>query len=74
MKSTVVFTPNVINTLNALPENERLSIACALVGEMIFGQDAMGALNSVEKMLYTMIRYNVRQDSERFSSASARTA
>ena len=45
MNSNIVLSRYVINTINSLPEEERLSIASALAGEMILGAKLTNELN-----------------------------
>ena len=63
MKSNIVLSRYVINTINSLPENERLSIASALAGEMILGAKLTNELNPREEMLYSVIRNFIMRDS-----------
>lgn len=63
--SCFVISSNVINTINALPVEERLAITTALAAEMILGADPHGQLTPIQEVLYTMIRRYVTQDTRR---------
>ncbi|MGN0219268.1 MAG: hypothetical protein ACI4AX_03175 [Muribaculaceae bacterium] len=71
MKSNIVLSRYVINTINSLPENERLSIASALAGEMILGAKLTNELNPQEEMLYSVIRNFIMRDSHEYNKAMA---
>lgn len=65
MGTTIVITPNVINTINALPVEERLAITAALASELILGKESASSLTPVQAMVYSMIKDYVYRDSER---------
>ena len=44
METAFVITPHVINTLNALPEQERVAVASALAVELLLGTQCNGGL------------------------------
>lgn len=71
MGNTIVISKHVINTINALPEEERLAVTAALAGELILGADSTAALTPVQEMIYGMIRQYVRRDTEKCLSAAA---
>lgn len=66
MNQNIVFTPHVINTLRALPVNERLNIASALAGEILLGTE-INDLEPIESMIYSILRFYIRQDSMRLA-------
>jgi len=66
MNQNIVFTPHVINTLRALPVNERLNIASALAGEILLGTE-ISDLEPIESMIYSILRFYIRQDSMRLA-------
>lgn len=68
---TIVITPHVINTINSLPEEERLAIAVAMTGEMILGADASKSLTPTQEIIYAMIKQYVRRDTERCLGSAA---
>lgn len=61
-KSAFVISSHVINTINSLPEEERLAITTALAAEMILGINPCGQLSPMQEVLYTMIRQYIRKD------------
>lgn len=65
MDTTIVITSNVINTINALPIEERLAITAALASELILGKESASSLTPVQAMVYSMIKDYVNRDSER---------
>lgn len=71
MNSNIVLSRYVINTINSLPEEERLSIASALAGEMILGAKLTNELNPQEEMIYSVIRNFIMRDSHEYNKAMA---
>lgn len=71
MNSNIVLSRHVINTINSLPEEERLSIASALAGEMILGAKLTNELNPQEEMIYSVIRNFIMRDSHEYNKTMA---
>ncbi len=71
MNHNIVFTPHVINTLRALPVNERLNIASALAGELLLGAE-INDLEPIETMIYSILRFYIKQDSNRLGAPAAK--
>lgn len=69
MNQAIVLTPHVINTINSLPEEERVAVASAFVSEMIMGVNPDESLSPLQKMLYSVIKLYVQQDSIKLSTA-----
>lgn len=67
-RNAIVITPNVINTLRALPYEERLAVASALAGEMLLGAGVATDLAPEEDLVYTILRNYVHRASERYNS------
>lgn len=65
MNSAIIISSRVIDTIKSLPETERKAIATALSAELILGADPDETLNSFQSMLYSIIRFYVKRDSER---------
>ena len=65
-RAPIVITQHVINTINSLPEEERIAVAGAIISEMILGVNPERELSSLQTMLYSVIRFYVQQDSEKF--------
>lgn len=63
---SIVITPHVINTINSLPKEERVAVTSAFVCEMIMGVNPEKELTSLQTMLYSVIRFYVQQDSEKY--------
>ncbi len=68
MKGSIVITPNVINTIKALPSEERKVIANALISDIILGNDPKDELSPMHEMIYSIIRFYIKQDSMRHRS------
>jgi hypothetical protein len=67
MATSIVLSQSVISTIQSLPEQERLSIAAAIAGEMILGSDVRHDLTPYESILYTMISDSVARDSAKYN-------
>lgn len=74
MISPVIFSTRVLTTLNALPADQRDTMAAALTGEFLLGTDVSQSLSGEEVLVYAIIRQYVRQDmahARRMESANA---
>ncbi len=67
MNQSIVLTPHVINTINALPTEERVAIAGAIAGEIILGASVRDDLTPQQSMLYAVIKDYIRRDSARMA-------
>lgn len=67
METAFVITPHVINTLNALPEQERLAVASALAVELLLGARCNGELTPMQEVIYAMISQYVHRDTQRYN-------
>lgn len=65
MNGNIVISQHVINTIQALPESERTSITQALACDLILGQDPCEMLSPFQSILYSIIRYYVKKDTQR---------
>lgn len=65
MNTSLFLSSRVISTLNALPEDDRLAVASAIVGELIFGGVAKGALTPIQNLAFEIIRSYVRRDTQK---------
>ena len=63
MNQSIVISPRVISTIQALPYDDRIAVVSALAGELILGQNPEANLSPMETMLYQMILSYVRHDS-----------
>lgn len=61
MIAPVFFSPRVLSTINALPENDRKAIAAAITGEFILGAQT-GDLTPVQTLVMAIIRRYVEHD------------
>jgi hypothetical protein len=66
MATTIVLSQNVIKTIQSLPQDERLSIAAAIAGEMILGRNVRQDLTPFENVIYALISNNVERDSQKY--------
>lgn len=64
---SIVISSHVINTINSLPEEEKVAVATAFVSEMIMGVDPENALSPLQAMLYGIIKSYVERDSMKFN-------
>ncbi len=62
MNNGIIISKHVINTIQALPPNEREAISKALACEFILGQEPCESLTPIQGILYSMIRYYVKKD------------
>lgn len=69
MNSAIYLSPRVINTLNALPEDDRIAVASAITGELILGAQATDHLTPMQTLAFTIIRSYVRSDTCRLERA-----
>ncbi|MCM1292763.1 MAG: hypothetical protein NC111_02320 [Bacteroides sp.] len=65
----VLISKHVINSINALPEEDRGAIAIALVEEMVLGNNPDDKLSPFQAMLYSMIRFYVKKDSHKIAAS-----
>lgn len=67
--NSILITPHVINTINSLPDEERAAIANTLAAELILGEKPKTALSPMQEMLYSIIRFYVKQDTIKYAMA-----
>ncbi len=65
MNRAFYISQHVIDTINSLPIDERVSISSAIIGELILGESAKEHLSPTEVMLYSVIRRYIEQDTVR---------
>ncbi len=64
MQQSIVFSNHVINTIKALPIDERRSVVNALTSEIFMDESSEShELSPMEEMICTIIRFYVKQDS-----------
>ena len=66
MNNPVILSSRVIDTINSLPEAERIAVASAISAQLILGADASSALSPIENMLFSMICSYVRHDTAQY--------
>ena len=65
MKTPLVISSRVIDTINSLQPLDRTIISNALSMEFILGQNPESTLTPIHTITYAVIRYYVTQDSKR---------
>lgn len=65
MDKSIIISSHVVDTIKSLPESERAAIANALASELILGADPDAMLSPFQAMLYSIIRFYVKRDTER---------
>ena len=67
--NSILITPHVINTINSLPDEERTAIANTLAAELILGEKTEDSLSPMQEMIYSIIRFYVKQDTIKYTMA-----
>ncbi|MDE6090897.1 MAG: hypothetical protein K2G41_09360 [Duncaniella sp.] len=70
MKTPLIISPRVIDTINSLQPSDRTSITNALGMEFILGQNPDKMLTPMQSIIYAVVRFYVTQDSQRQTVAS----
>ncbi|MBD5314270.1 MAG: hypothetical protein HDS06_08680 [Bacteroides sp.] len=70
MKTPLIISPRVIDTINSLQPSDRASITNALGMEFILGQNPDKMLTPMQSIIYAVVRFYVTQDSQRQTVAS----
>ncbi len=73
MNEAILITPHVIDTIKSLPSEERIAIATALTGELILGRDPSKNLSPLQEMIYSIIRFYVKQDTMKYNKSQGIT-
>ena len=71
MASPVVFSSRVISDIQALPENDRLTVVSAIAANILLGIDATKSLRPLENIVYTMIHNTIMRDTARYQRSLA---
>lgn len=74
MNGTIVINGDVINTINSLPVEDRRAISEAIAGEMICGCNVEESLNSMQRIIFTIIRGSVKRSTEAYMASLGTTA
>ena len=67
-QQSILISPRVINTINSLPEDERIAVVTAFVGDMIMGAKVEDSLTPIQTMLYAVIKSYVQRDSLQYNN------
>ncbi|MBD5312872.1 MAG: hypothetical protein HDS06_01405 [Bacteroides sp.] len=70
MKTPLIISPRVIDTINSLQPSDRASITNALGMEFILSQNPDKMLTPMQSIIYAVVRFYVTQDSQRQTVAS----
>lgn len=71
MSSSIVISKHVIETIKSLPAEDRNVISNALAAELLLGEDPEKTMAPFQAMVYSMIRYYVKRDTERSAAGMA---
>ncbi len=74
LNKTFVINDDVINTINSLSEEDRISISAAIAGEMICGRSVEDNLTSMQRIIFSIIKSAVKRSTEAYNSRMAFTA
>lgn len=67
MSKTIVISDDVINTINSLTENDRIMMLAAVVGELICGNKVDNKLNSMQRIIFSIIRSSVKRSTDDYT-------
>ncbi len=71
MRTSVIISQRVIDTINSLSIADRSPISNALGMEFILGQSPEDTLTTMQNIVYSIIRFYVNQDIERSRAGSS---
>ena len=74
MSKTIVISDDVINTINSLNEEDRIMMSAAIAGELICGQSVEQNLNSMQRIIFSIIRNSVKRSTASYVSSLQATA
>jgi len=74
MSKTIVISDDVINTINSLCEEDRITMSAALAGELICGQSIENNLTSMQRIIFSIIRSSVKRSTAAYMDNIAATA
>ena len=64
MNNAIIFSERVRNTINSLPQEERLAVACAVSCEFILGVPSQKQLTPAQQILFAIVRSYILSDSK----------
>ena len=71
---TIVISDDVINTINSLKDEDRIIMSAAIAGELICGKSVEQNLNSMQRIIFSIIRNSVQRSTANYISAVQATA
>lgn len=71
---TFVINDDVINTINSLSEEDRISISAAIAGEMICGRSVENNLTSMQRIIFSIIKSSVKRSTDAYTKREALSA
>lgn len=74
MSKTIVISDDVINTINSLSEEDRITMSAAIAGELICGKSVEANLNSMQRIIYSIIRNSVKRSTAAYFNKIVATA
>ncbi len=67
MSKTIVISDDVINTINSLNEEDRIVMSAAIAGELICGKSIEQNLNSMQRIIFSIIRNSVNRSTAAYA-------
>ncbi len=74
MSKTIVISDDVINTINSLSEEDRITMSAAIAGELICGRSVEDNLTSMQRIIFSIIRNSVKRSTAAYFNTTAATA
>lgn len=74
LNKTIVINDDVINTINSLSEEDRITISAAIAGELICGEKVEMKLTSMQRIIFSIIRSAVKRSTDDYTNRMAFTA
>lgn len=68
MSKTIVISDDVINTINSLNEEDRITMSAAIASELICGHSAEKSLSSMQRIIFSIIRSSVKRSTDAYFS------
>ena len=65
MTAPFYISNRVIDTIQSLPEDDRIALSTAIVGEMLLGAGPAPELTPIQALAYQIIRRYVKQDTRK---------
>lgn len=68
MNNAIIFSERVINTINSLPEEEKLAVTSAVSCEFILGVPMKKGLTPLQQLLFAVIKSYILHDTKQFEA------